>query len=210
MILAVDTSLGSAAALINAEGATLAEASSSDPLGHAEVIGQLIQSVLDSTPDTSTITHVVAGMGPGPFTGLRIGIAAARAFALARKIPVIAVPSHWGAALDAMTREPDATARPFAVITDARRREAAVTIFEGLDNEGLPAAVVDTVLVPRAEVETRLGGIRGIETTELSAAALARVGQRAAAAERTLCGPEPLYLREPDARQPVPPKRVAQ
>src|SRR5690606_41296655 len=69
----------------------------SDPLGHAEVIGDLLERAL---VEDAEITHVVAGMGPGPFTGLRIGIAAARAFALGRGVPVVAVPSHFAAALD--------------------------------------------------------------------------------------------------------------
>ena len=46
------------------------------------------------------LTHVAAGMGPGPFTGLRVGIAAARAFALGRGIPVVPVVSHDAVALE--------------------------------------------------------------------------------------------------------------
>src|SRR5690606_26724653 len=98
VILAVDTSLGTAIALLDADGRRLADASSPDPLGHAEVIGALLQRALTEA-DAGAITHVVAGMGPGPFTGLRIGIATARAFALGRSIPVIPVPSHFAAAL---------------------------------------------------------------------------------------------------------------
>ncbi|MDR6867273.1 tRNA threonylcarbamoyl adenosine modification protein YeaZ [Microbacterium resistens] len=206
MILAVDTSLGSAVALIGADGATIADVSSADALGHAEAIGGLLLRALEADDAHRPIAHVVAGMGPGPFTGLRIGIAAARAFALGRGIPVVRVPSHAAAALTAI--EGGAQAGPFAIVTDARRREAAVTVYEGLDVDGIPHAVVDTVLVPRAEVEERLGAIRCVEVSSLSAAALARVGRRAIAAGRSLTGPEPLYLRAPDARPPAAPKRV--
>ena len=203
MILAVDTSLGTAVALIDADGAPRAESRALDPLGHAEVIGDLLVEALDTAGD-GDITHVVAGMGPGPFTGLRIGIAAARAFALGRGIPVVPVPSHFAAALTAL----DTERSPFAIVTDARRREVAVTVFDGLDDDGLPRVIAETVLVRAAEADAHLAGLPRIDVTALSAAALARVGARALAAGRTLTGDEPLYLRHPDVTLPGAPKKV--
>ena len=194
MILAVDTSLGTAVAVIEADGRTVAEASTPDPLGHAEVIGDLLAQV--ARPG---ITHVVAGMGPGPFTGLRIGIAAARAFALGRGIPLIPIPSHFAVAL-----ELDADG-PIAVVTDARRREIAVSVFDGTDADGIPDLVQPTRLEKRgAEIAEPVH-----EATVLSAAALARVGARAIASGRVLADAEPLYLRSPDVVQPGAPKRVS-
>lgn len=193
MILAVDTSLGTTVAVIDADGRTVVEASTPNPLGHAEVIGDLLAQVA-----RPAITHVVAGMGPGPFTGLRIGIAAARAFALGRGIPLIPIPSHFAIALEA-----DA-AGPFAVVTDARRREIAVSVFDGLDADGIPNMIRPTRLEKRGvEIDEP-----DLEATELSAAALARVGARALVAGRTLADAEPLYLRSPDVVQPGALKRV--
>jgi tRNA threonylcarbamoyl adenosine modification protein YeaZ len=219
VILGVDTSLGSAVGLIGRDGRTLADVSQTGRLGHAEAIGSLLEQVLAAAPQARSaapgtksldepdpLTQVAAGMGPGPFTGLRIGIAAARAFALGRGIPVIAVPSHHAAALEVI--ETDAPAEPFAILTDARRRETAVTVYEGIDVDGIPHAVVETVLVPQADVDRKLGALRRIEVTAISGAALARVARRAVAAGRTLTGSEPLYLRPPDARVPAAPKRV--
>ncbi|WP_091233477.1 tRNA (adenosine(37)-N6)-threonylcarbamoyltransferase complex dimerization subunit type 1 TsaB [Microbacterium sp. 3J1] len=205
MILAVDTSLGTAIALIGDDGASRAEASAADPLGHAEVIGDLLVRALDEA-GTGPIRHVVAGMGPGPFTGLRIGIAAARAFALGRGIPVLPVPSHVAAALTAI--EQDAVSGAFAVVTDARRREVAITVFDGTDADGIPIVIADTVLVPAADADVHLDGVRRIDVATLSAVALARVGARALAAGRTLAGEEPLYLRHPDVTLPGAPKKV--
>ncbi|MBO0982173.1 tRNA (adenosine(37)-N6)-threonylcarbamoyltransferase complex dimerization subunit type 1 TsaB [Microbacterium sp. SD291] len=203
MILAVDTSLGTAVALTDDDGARRAEAIAADPLGHAEVIGDLLVRAL-ADAGQGEVSHVVAGMGPGPFTGLRIGIAAARAFALGRGIPVIAVPSHFAAALTAL-----ATATgPFAIVTDARRREVAITVFDGADADGIPHVTADTVLVPAVDADAHLDGIRRIDVTELSAVDLARVGALAVAAGRTLAGDEPLYLRHPDVTVPGAPKRV--
>ena len=206
MILAVDTSLGSAVALIDDDGRALADAASTDPLGHAEVIGTLLEQALADAGD-GAVTHVVAGMGPGPFTGLRIGIAAARAFAIGRGIPVIPVPSHFAAALAVL--EAEAPESRFAIVTDARRREVAISVFEGMGADGIPNLVEDTVLVPRAESDERLRGIHAIEVATLDGAALARVGIRAARAGRELTGTEPLYLRQPDVTVPGAPKRVS-
>lgn len=205
VILAVDTSLGTAVALIDADGTRRSEASTNDPLGHAEVIGDLLAGVV-ADAGRDPIGHVVAGMGPGPFTGLRIGIAAARAFALARGIPVVPVPSHFAAALTAIER--DATAGPFAIVTDARRREVAITVFDGADADGIPLVISDTVLVPRVDADAHLDGIRRIDVDVLSAVDLARVGARAVTAGRALAGDEPLYLRQPDVTMPGAPKKV--
>ena len=205
MILAVDTSLGTAVALIDDDGTRLSDASAADPLGHAEVIGELLVRALGET-GSGSIDHVVAGMGPGPFTGLRIGIATARTFAMGRGIPVVPVPSHFAAALTAIDR--DAVTGPFAIVTDARRREVAVTVFEGTDADGIPNMVADTVLVARVDADEHLGGIRRIDVETLSAVDLARVGARAVAAGRTLAGAEPLYLRQPDVTVPGAPKKV--
>ena len=206
MILAVDTSLGSAVALIDSDGALRADASSPDPLGHAEVIGTLLERAL-AEAGRDAITHVVAGMGPGPFTGLRIGIATARAFALGRGIPVIAVPSHYAAALSVI--DEDAPESSFAIVTDARRREVAISVFDGLDADGIPNLTEPTVLVPRADADARLNGVPAREVATLDAAALARVGLRAVRSSRALTGPEPLYLRQPDVTVPGAPKRVS-
>ncbi|AZH77750.1 tRNA (adenosine(37)-N6)-threonylcarbamoyltransferase complex dimerization subunit type 1 TsaB [Microbacterium sp. Y-01] len=203
MILAVDTSLGTAVALADADGARRAEAAAADPLGHAEVIGDLLVEALREAGD-GEITHVVAGMGPGPFTGLRIGIAAARAFALGRGIPVIPVPSHLAAALTALQTE----TQPFAIVTDARRREVAITVFDGVDEDGIPQIVADTVLVKAADADAHLDGIHRVDVAALSALDLARVGARALAAGRTLAGEEPLYMRHPNVTLPGAPKKV--
>ncbi len=203
VILAVDTSLGTAVALIDPDGTRRAEAGTADPLGHAEVIGDLVRDVLREG-GSDGITHVVAGMGPGPFTGLRIGIATARAFALGRGVPVVPAPSHTAAAL---TIQATVTG-PFAVVTDARRREVAVTVFDGQDEDGIPRTIADTVLVRAADADEHLAGLRRVDVTTLSAVDLARVGARALAAGRVLAGEEPLYLRHPDVTLPGAPKKV--
>ena len=159
VILGIDTSIGTAVAVIEPDGVVRAQLDSGDPRGHAEVIGDHVARVLAESEITSAdVTHVAAGMGPGPFTGLRVGIAAARAFALGRGIPLIPVVSHDAVALDRMLMAAmtGADEERFAVVTDARRREFAFTVYEGLDDDGLPVRVADPALAPRDELDAAL------------------------------------------------------
>ena len=221
MILGIDTSLGTAVAVVEPDGVVRADAGSPDPLAHAEVIGLLIEAALadaalgplgaTSAPEPLTITHVAAGMGPGPFTGLRVGIAAARAFALGRGARMVPVPSHDAAALAELLAEPFRDDdEPFAVVTDARRREVAYTVYAGLDDDGLPHRIGEPSLALRADIDDVLAGIgaRRLDVAGISAAMLALAAARAVAAGRTLADGEPLYLRAPDVTLPSAPKRV--
>lgn len=218
VILGIDTSLGTAVGVVDPDGAVRADRTSDNPLGHAEVIGDLLRDALADAArgpigqtgavEPVSLTHVAAGMGPGPFTGLRVGIAAARAFALARNLPVVAVPSHDAAALaillDDALADPYAEARRFAVVTDARRREVAYSVYEGMDADGLPIRATGPALALRAEIDAVLAAQRAqrVDVTAVSAAMLAVVAARAVAAGRELAGPEPLYLRAPDVTLP--------
>ncbi len=208
MILGIDSSLGTAVALIDADGVLRAEAASTDPRGHAEVIGPLIARVLgDAAATPSDVALVAAGMGPGPFTGLRVGIAAARAFALGRGIGVQPVVSHDAVALGALLAAAvaDEELPGFAVVTDARRRELAYTVYDGLDADGLPIRVAEPTLAARDELDSRLAGLpaRRLDATAVPAAMLALVASRALAAGRTIASHDALYLRAPDVTPPV-------
>ncbi len=218
MILGIDTSLGTAVAVVESDGVVRAEASSADPLAHAEAIGLLLEAALadaalgpaGATAAPEPITHVAAGMGPGPFTGLRVGIAAARAFALGRGLPVVGVPSHDAAALAVLMADPFADVPRFAVVTDARRREFAYSVYDGFDDDGLPVRVTGPALTPRDDIDAVLveAGARRHDVSVISAAMLAVVAARAVAAGRTLTDGEPLYLRAPDVTVPAGPKKV--
>lgn len=208
MILAIDTSLGTAVAIIDGVGTTLSEQSSQNRLGHAEAIGGLLETALAEAGDTTGPTYVAAGMGPGPFTGLRVGIAAARAFALGRGIPSIPVVSHDAIALEILTTRPDAAR--FAVVTDARRREFAYTVYEGLDSDALPVRITEPALIPREELDAKLSELHAErrDAESVPAGMLAVIATRTVAAGRVSERTEPLYLRAPDATMPHAPKRV--
>ncbi len=217
MILAIDTSIGTAVAVVEHDGVVLAEGTSENPLGHAEAIGGLLRAALRdaaSSPESSAeaLTSVAAGMGPGPFTGLRVGIAAARAFALGRGIPVVPVVSHDAVALEILLAGAlaDNEVTRFAVVSDARRREFAFTVYDGIDDDGLPVRATEPALIPRDDLDARLDelGAARRDAGRVSAAMLAIVAARSVGAGRASASTEPLYLRSPDVTLPHGPKRV--
>lgn len=216
MILSIDTSVGTAVAVVDDDGVLRAEASRPDPLGHAEAIGDMLVGVLgeagSGAATDAALSHVAAGMGPGPFTGLRVGIAAARTFAQGRGIPVVPVVSHDAVALAVLLADAlaDADTPRFAVVTDARRREFAYSVYDGIDDDGIPVRSVGPALIPRDDLDARLDELsaRRHDATTVPAALLGLLAGRAIAAGRTIGPDEPLYLRSPDVTMPGAPKRV--
>lgn len=204
VFVVIDTSAGTSIAVVSATGERLSEASTPGTMRHAEVIGSLLTEALaqaDVTP--AELSGVVAGMGPGPFTGLRVGIAAARVFALGAGIPLIPVVSHDAVAFGEAAR--GATGR-LVVVTDARRKESFWSRYE-LNNgtatriEGPALARLDAVPVD---------GDRRIDAAEISAAALGAAAVLAEAAGAPRTADEAIYLRSPDVTLSAGPKRVSQ
>lgn len=120
--LAIDTSTSRTSVAIIEDGALLWHGYRDGATSHGDALPAL---VLEGLTTQSVVDQVVVGMGPGPFTGLRVGIAFARTFALARTIPIIGICS-----LDAIAvcvRERD----DFVVATDARRKEIYWARYQG-------------------------------------------------------------------------------
>ena len=118
--LVIDTSTPRTIAAIVAEEKIIWSGFHDGATSHGEALGRLIDEAKNDATFNS-IKQVVVGMGPGPFTGLRVGIAFARTFAMAREIPCIGVVS-----LDAIGGAASTLAEmasDFYVITDARRKE---------------------------------------------------------------------------------------
>lgn len=189
MLLAIDTSAGTSVALV-AGGRVLAQADEAGTRRHAEAIGVLLRAAFAEAGVTPReVTGVVAGMGPGPFTGLRVGIAAARAFAAGVAAPVHPVVSH-----DAIAHGHD---ERVLVVTDARRREVAWSLYDpGVQRLEGPA------LAERGEafddVVRRHPDATVLDPVEVSAGALGLVAELLLATGRPLASEQPLYLRAPD------------
>jgi tRNA threonylcarbamoyl adenosine modification protein YeaZ len=111
-VLAIDTSTSRTSVAIIDGDTVLFSGYKDGATAHGPSLPALVQEGLA----VSDVDEVVVGMGPGPFTGLRVGIAFAQSFALARQIPVRGVCSLD--AIAAQVNEPD-----FIVTVDARRKE---------------------------------------------------------------------------------------
>ncbi|MGV8876467.1 MAG: tRNA (adenosine(37)-N6)-threonylcarbamoyltransferase complex dimerization subunit type 1 TsaB [Rhodoglobus sp.] len=204
MLLAIDTSAGTSVAIVDALGVVRGERDSPDTRAHAEVIGDFIIDCLAQAHITVTdVTGVVAGMGPGPFTGLRVGIVAARAFAFGAGVPLYPVVTHdalaWG--------ESDA----IIIATDARRTEFYWSSYRGMDAAGLPIRSAGPALAPAAELASRVPDFADYvvhRVPVVRAARLAGFAQSLLAAGRECAANEALYLRAPDIYVSAGPKRV--
>lgn len=201
-LLAVDTSIGTSVAL--QVGDDTFEVASADERGHTEAIGSLIARVFEeASASPSQVTGVVVGIGPGPFTGLRVGIAAAKTFAIGRGVPLLPLSGHEAVAYEAM---PDTTdAPPIRVLQDARRRELFVTEYAGLDETGLPVLASAPHLLARADYVEEA---RDVWPQHIPASTLLRLAQLRFRSDRGFEPDRALYLRQPDVYPSAGPKRV--
>lgn len=202
-ILAIDTSVGVSVAVLTDDG----ELTQTNSAGHGmqgELTAELISQAITTAGITADdISDVVIGVGPGPFTGLRVGIVTAVVFGYARGIPV-----HGICSLDAVAFD---YARPCIVVTDARRKELYWAQFaEGrisdpqvLKPESLAAQFSGIDFVgPGAQLYPEF--VNG-QVVNLRAGALA---QLFACGSAQLVEVKPMYLRKPDAVEPTARKSV--
>ena len=117
--LAIDTSTSRTIVGLLDDSQVLFDSFSEGATDHGRAVSDLVAQALANNPAPE---QVVVGMGPGPFTGLRVGIAFARTFALSRGIPVIGVCS-----LDAIVIDKD----EYTVAIDARRKEIYWARYSG-------------------------------------------------------------------------------
>ena len=127
-VLAIDTSTSRTSVAIIENGAVVHSGFRDGATAHGPSLPALVQEALA----ISDVDEVVVGMGPGPFTGLRVGIAFAQSFALARQIPVRGVCS-----LDAIAGQIHES--DFIVTVDARRKEVYWARYVNSIRVGQPA-----------------------------------------------------------------------
>ena len=208
-VLAIDTSAGTSVAVLK-NGEALAVVEIADTRSHTESIGNAIQDALSAAGvKPSQIKSVAVGRGPAPFTGLRVGIAAAIMFAEGSGAELFGVIS-----LDAIAKQEfaaqglandTAAEQPLLVTSDARRSEHYWALYSGLDRHGVPVCIEGPSVNRPDDIETILTE-RGIiaERTSLviSARAIGELFEAQAAAGSLSHDITALYLRNPDAVEP--------
>jgi tRNA threonylcarbamoyladenosine biosynthesis protein TsaB len=212
MLLAFDTATPLVTVAVHDGEDVVLELASERRLQHGEQLAPLIDRVLrESGLVRQDLTAIGVGVGPGPFTGLRVGLVTARTLGFVLELPVYGACTLDVLALEAT--ETRAVDDQFVVATDARRKEVYLASYDetGARREGpavvrpadaateLPVVGEGALLYPDAFP-------RRVGPTMPSAGWLARL----IAEERAeLYDPEPLYLRRPDAATPGTPKRVS-
>lgn len=217
MIIGLDTSSSlTSVAAIAEDGTLVATLEHDDPRRHAEVMAPLLQDLVSGI-ETSAVTGIAVGVGPGPYTGLRVAIASGLALGLAWQVPV-----HGLCSLDAVAAERQSSAPgvPVVVAMDARRSEAYWAAYDGTGRrtEGPRVSPVGEVSAELARphalwVARRVAALlaAGGHETSVDQAhdlPLDAHGEDSGATATALAGagllpPRPLYLRRPDAVAPA-------
>jgi len=211
VLLAFDTATPAVTVALHDGDRVVASHRTVDARRHGELLAPGITAVLNQAGvPRQDVTAVAVGVGPGPFTGLRVGLVTARTLALALQIPVYGVCTLDILAVQAVDEGLDT---PFLVATDARRKEVYWAAYDGR------GARLDAPQVSRpADVATH-GPVVGAGAVLYPEAfphpvqpALPDAGVLAGVVveERAeLLDPDPLYLRRPDIAAPATPKRVS-
>lgn len=239
MLLGIDTSGAVSVAVARGElaaGAAAPSAGSADGSGaaleilavrsdhrsrhHDEVLLALVEETLQAAGVTrGELTGVVVGRGPGPFTGLRVGLVSARSIA-----SVLGVPLHGLSSLDALAHEALAAVPAergpvtVGVALDARRREVYHARYRR-EAGGEILRIAEPAVDAPAEVAAELTGCDLLvgsgtalypellpataELEHVDAGHLLLAASALAARGEDLTSTEPMYLREPDAAKPT-------
>ena len=215
-LLVIDTALGACTAAVFEDGRPLAVRFEPMTKGHQERLGGLVRDVMaEAGGGFESLGRIGVTVGPGSFTGLRVGLAFAQGLGAALDRPVVGI-----SALDALAASLDDAAGAVAALIDARRGQVYARLFtsgsalgpdEALSLEdiarrlaeiGPNVALIGNGAAVLAEAFPDLKFARIDDRVAPSTEALARL---AAAADPATHPPRPLYLRAPDA---TPPSRL--
>ena len=208
LLLAFDTATPTVTVALHDGSSVLAERTGSGAARHGELLAPAIASVLaDAGAVPADLTGIAVGVGPGPYTGLRVGVVTARTLGA-----VLGAPVHGVCTLDVLALG-SGLRTEFLVATDARRNEVYWAAYDG------PGGRIDGPHVtPPEAIATRTPVVgRGAQLypeqfpnfhppADPAAAVLA---EAVAGGLVPVLSPQPLYLRRPDVAEPGPPKRVS-
>ncbi|MFC4503098.1 MULTISPECIES: tRNA (adenosine(37)-N6)-threonylcarbamoyltransferase complex dimerization subunit type 1 TsaB [Streptomyces] len=208
LLLALDTATPAVTVALHDGTDVIASSGQVDARRHGELLLPAVDRLLaDAGRPLDAVTAIVVGVGPGPYTGLRVGLMTADTFGLALGVPV-----HGLCTLDGLAYAADIGSGPFVVATDARRKEVYWATYAD-SRTRLSEPAVDRP----ADLTERVAGLPAVGAGALlypevfpnvhapehvSAAALAALAAERLAAGEELPAPRPLYLRRPDAQVP--------
>ncbi|MET9018700.1 tRNA (adenosine(37)-N6)-threonylcarbamoyltransferase complex dimerization subunit type 1 TsaB [Actinopolymorpha sp. NPDC004070] len=202
LLLAFDTATPAITVALHDGTSVVATSTVVDAMRHGELLAPGIAAVLDQAgADRTDLTDVAVGVGPGPFTGLRVGLVTARTLGHVLDIPV-----HGVCTLDVLAAAAEVDSGPFCVATDARRKEVYWGRYADRHTR------VDGPLVDRPDVLATADPVVGRGATLYPAAFPTAAGpmdpDAAVLAELVVSGAAkvvpatPMYLRRPDAVEP--------
>lgn len=220
MLLAFDTSSAAVTVALAdpVTGEVVASSSTVDALRHGELLAPAIADALAAAGcRAGDLSRIAVGVGPGPFTGLRVGLVTARTMADVLGIEVAGVCS-----LDVLARQSSLTL-PVAVATDARRKEIYWALYDGPAADGSRRRLEGPAVDKPAEIAHVLAGLpvigrgavlygealglAGVEDVpEYPSAEVLALG--VATGTLPVVAPDPLYLRRPDVTIAGGPKSV--
>ena len=213
LLLGLDTSTPAVTVALHDGDSVLARRTTVDAKRHGELLAPAVSAVLtEAGCRPADLTAVAVGVGPGPYTGLRVGIVTALALGDALSVPV-----HGVGSLDVIAAAVDGAAGPVTVVTDARRREVFWATYDDDRRRtsgpavGRPsdaaALVVGAVVGAGAAMYPEAFGPGAPPLLPDAGSLCALVLSRLADGD-ALEPAVPIYLRRPDATVPGPPKPV--
>ena len=201
VLLAFDTATPAVTVALHDGERIVAESTTIDARRHTELLGPAIVGVLNSAGvRRQQLTSIAVGVGPGPFTGLRIGLVTARMLGHVLDLPV-----HGICSLDVIARGVTVPG-PFVVATDARRKEV---YWAAYDHDGHRTAGPDVATAAAIATDLPVAGAGAQlypdafplrvppqfpSATDLATAVVSH--------EVPLLPTQPIYLRRPDAQPP--------
>ncbi|MGE5145209.1 MAG: tRNA (adenosine(37)-N6)-threonylcarbamoyltransferase complex dimerization subunit type 1 TsaB [Candidatus Eiseniibacteriota bacterium] len=219
MVLGLDSAAGACSAALWRDGAVIARRLTLMERGHAEALMPMAEAVMtEAGMDFAALDAVGVTVGPGAFTGVRIGLAAARGLALAAGVPAVGVTTFE--ALSAAVPEDERAGRALLVAIDTKRADVYAQLFDAaLAPLSEPAALSPAALAERLPAVPLLAvgdGVRllaevlagrdvraSAAPSHPDAAWVATLAASRLAAGRPAAPPAPLYLRPPDAIRPA-------